>query len=813
MDGDGTQDARGVRGVRGRAVPGPAVPLPPVPRTSPTVRSQPQHEGQHTQPVASWLDTPRPDTALGVWRFGHVPPRPGSRRRKLAPTTVAGSLIPLAFGAFLWTLWLRGNFPYQGTLVRLFTPNEWWYGGSLWPRDGVWQAPVARKVADNLFFLLLVCSMGYLGSWPALIRHWFGRWGQPARARVAAAGALVALLLVFPFFDSDPVPVYTTMILLTALITGGWGATDNPLVVLLLVAAIALAVLWPAARWGDWVPLLRRWSAARKAGPRPGAEPVAAKPSQWPSLRTAGQTQAADALATEVHTGRMNDVDCARIHRSWEALRRAGRLASFTETVLRHGAAAWTHPSGARDLPRRTATHDLLAGQVRIGRWATAERTLAAYQEAGAALEPVTLGTSLLAVGPPGSGRTDRLMVPVAESLNLQALTGACAVVAVGMAGAPLGPDTAYDVVVRPGDPASLHSLDLYAESADPDEAAAVLAEGLVGDIETIDTGRAATALAQLIGPYRAAYGSFPTVPTLRELVEGRREVLAALLDRLPAHDAPTMRRELEPWLRQTGAAVTAGPAIADRLSLLDRPAFRESFGGGIPEGGHIAEDGVAGRDAPPVRPFSLRAIAHHPLRVRIDLPEQSHEEAAHLLARLVLAQFFTVARAGGARDHFLGLVIDDASGAVTPGTVRAVQRLRSHNAGVALGLRTLGDVPESLHGPLLSAVGCRAALSGVTTWDGRAFAEAWGTEWVETTEVAHHTVFADQPMTRALHALRKLVTGKAVTTEAVTVRQVERERWSASELAHAVPAGHAVLSLTNVKGEHAPPLLVDLRE
>ena len=33
-----------------------------------------------------------------------------------------------------------------------------------------------------------------------------------------------------------------------------------------------------------------------------------------------------------------------------------------------------------------------------------------------------------------------------------------------------------------------------------------------------------------------------------------------------------------------------------------------------------------------------------------------------------------------------------------------------------------------------------------------------------------------------------------------------------ASELAHAVPPGHAVLSLTSVRGEHAPPLLVDLR-
>ena len=143
---------------------------------------------------------------------------------------------------------------------------------------------------------------------------------------------------------------------------------------------------------------------------------------------------------------------------------------------------------------------------------------------------------------------------------------------------------------------------------------------------------------------------------------------------------------------------------------------------------------------------------------------------------------------------------------------MRRLQRLRSQNAGVVLALRSVGDVPEALHGPLYGAVGCRMAFSGITTWDGGRFAQTWGTEWVETTEVAKHTVFADQPMTRAIHALRKLVTGKAVTTDAVTVRQVERERWSASQLAHEVPPGHAVLSLTSVRGEHAPPLLVDLR-
>lgn len=140
-----------------------------------------------------------------------------------------------------------------------------------------------------------------------------------------------------------------------------------------------------------------------------------------------------------------------------------------------------------------------------------------------------------------------------------------------------------------------------------------------------------------------------------------------------------------------------------------------------------------------------------------------------------MLAQFTSGAAARTDRSLFAFLALDDATHAVTAESVRAVQRLRNCNAGVLLTLRGLGDVPESLHAALLGSVGCHMTFSGVTTWDGRLFAQAWGTEWVETTEVAKHTVFADQPLTRAVHALRKLVTGKAVTTDAVTVRRGAR--------------------------------------
>ncbi|MFG2334556.1 ATP/GTP-binding protein [Streptomyces sp. NPDC048604] len=787
----------------------PAVPelppqAPPVPASAPSAapgappRPARAPEAPAGAAVAVWLDAPRPKAGLGIWRFRHVEP-PLREPARLAPITVAGLLIPLVVGLILWSAWRRGTVPYLWVPLQTLTPVEWWHTGTTSPRD--WRGAEAHVVYSGVIFLLIAYAVARLGSWGKVVHHYLDRFGPGTRAGLAAAGALAALVFVWPDAFGvgwDPLPIAQPVLALVVLVGGGYTVLSSPFLVYPLYALITAAVVWPFARAGGWAALVRAWRSRSPRPARPAAAAAQAPASQWPELRAAGEQRAAERLADEVRAGRMNDVDCARVRRAWTLARGdARRRASFTDAVADRGAAAALHPSGGRDLPRRSAEHDLFVGQVRIGRYAAAERTPHAYTGAGLALDPGLLGTSLLAVGPSGAGKTRRLTAPVVEALTLQALTGACAVVAVGAPGAPLGPDDAYDVVIRLGDPASRHDLDLYAGAADPDEAAALLAEGLVGDVEGVETRRAATALAQLIGPYREAHGAFPTVPALRELLEARPETLQALLDRLPQDAASGMRRELESRIRQVGTAADVGPALADRLASLDRPAFAEFFGGGA--GG--------------VRPFSLRSVGSHPLRVRIALPEGGHEETSRLLARLLLAQFQTVARADTARRHFVCLVLDDAAGALTPGTVRALARLRPQNAGAVLALRSLAEVPEALHGQLLAAVGCRMAFSGVTTWDGRAFAEAWGTERVETTEVAHHTVFADQPMTRALHAVRKMVTGKAVTTDAVTVREVERERWSASELAHEVPAGHAVLSLTHVRGESTPPLLVDLRD
>ncbi|RST15635.1 ATP-binding protein [Streptomyces sp. WAC05374] len=544
------------------------------------------------------------------------------------------------------------------------------------------------------------------------------------------------------------------------------------------------------ARVGHIPEIWRRY--ARKKDTPPPPPPPDADPVDWPELRDAGLTEAAQRLAEATRSGALGDVDYARIRRAWQGVRtHPDRLPAFTEAVRAHGPAACAHPSGLRDLPVRTAAHDLATAQVRIGTAADHPRNPYARRTTGVALEPAVLGTSLLAVGPAGSGKTVRLVRPVVESLCLQALANRACVVAVTAHGTALAPDAAFDVIVSVGRPDSTHDLDLYGGADDPDEAARMLAEALVGDLVP-DSRRAATALAQLIGPYRAAHGHFPAVPELRELLGGAPRALAEL--RAAVAGDPAQLRELDARERQAERGDDVGVLLAERVAFLDRPAFARFF-----------RTGAEGRR------FSPRAI-EHPLRVRVDLPERGHAEASRIVARLLLAQFTEAALARRDRSLFACLVLDDATYTVTADSVRAIQRLRSAHAGVVLALRTLEDVPEALRGPLLGAVGCRMAFAGIASWDGGRFAETWGTEWVQMRDVTNRQIISDEPLTKALHFLRRLVTGKAATAEAVTVREVERQRWSASDLAHGVPPGHAVLSLTGVRGEHVPPLLVDLR-
>ncbi|MFJ8940674.1 ATP-binding protein [Streptomyces sp. NPDC102365] len=703
MDSDGTHDARGTHADR---VPRPAGPPRVPPRPTQAPGGPPRPDGSA---FLTWLRTPRPEAAPGVWRFGHRP-RPEVEPEQIpARQLLSGALIAFLVGYLVWSLLWNG---YLG---------------------GWWLLPLYAMIPDS--------------------------WAQPH--------SFGSVVVVYAYY-----------------------------------VAVALGIMIGVGRLGRWSEVWRRYGppAWRRAAPVDERPPAPEEdPAQWNVLRAAGAPDAADRLGADARAGLMRDVDHARITRAWQGVR-SGRhsLATFTGAVLREGAAACPHPSGDRDLPGRLARHDLVTGQVRLGTTADDPRNPYAYRGTGLALGPELLGTSLLAVGPAGSGKTSGVVWPLVESLCLHALAGRAAVVVVGAAGAGLGPVDAYDVVVRVGNTESVYDLDLYGGTTDPDEAAAVLAEALVGDLAdphpSGDSRRSTTVLAQLLGPYRAVHGRFPSVPELRQLLDGAPGPLGALRKALTDGGQESLLRELDARERQLGQPGDLSGVLADRVALLDRPAFAGFFD-------------TSGQ----TRPFSLRAL-DHPVRVRIDLPQRGHADASRILSRLVLAQFAASVAVREDRSLFACLVLDDATGVVTPEAVRGIQRLRSANAGVVMTLRTLDDAPRPLRSPLLGAIGCRVALSGLTPWDGQDFAEVWGKEWIEARDVTDRQIIAETPAGKAVHMLRRVITGNAPTARAVTVRQVERERWSASELAHAVPPGHAVLSLTSVRGEHAPPLLVDLR-
>ncbi|GAA0373561.1 ATP/GTP-binding protein [Streptomyces blastmyceticus] len=806
----GPQEPAGHRGVPPRPAGPPRVPAVP-PQGAPAPGQQPE------SPFMTWLRAPRAKAQPGVWAFDHRPRAPEEPGRVPGRQLISGAVIAFLCGWLFWSLLWHGYLgPYWKWPLRAMAPGSW--------QDGTEEWMIASYVYYALAACVLAVGFGRVGRWPELWRRFvtplwerFWRRMPPSvspprperlvarplvrRAALAFAGVWAVWLLCW---NGAVGSVWIWP--LVAFTPDSWDPLSRLYAGYSYYVLFTLLLLSIACRIGCWRELWRRYGPADQrvrrhdAGhqTRGTARTAQDDPAEWPQMRAAGAHDAAERLAAEARSGAMNDVDHSRIQRAWESVRaQPSRLASFTEAVLRHGAAACAHPSGARDLPVRAALHDLVTRQVRLGTAADDDRNPYVHRGAGCALDPGLLGTSLLAVGPPGSGKTARLVRPVLESLCLQALAGRTAVVAVGASGAGLAPDEAFDIVVKIGRPDSAYDLDLYGGTDDPDEAAAVLAEGLVGDLTATLPGeggrRAATALAQILGPYRAAHGRFPSVPELRELLDGSATAFGALRDTLAAAGQDAQVRELDARERQAQRAGDAGPLLADRLALLDRPAFARFFD-----------------TTRPGRTFSLRTL-EHPLRVRIDLPERGHAEASRMLARLVLAQFTecTVGRAD--RSLFACLVLDDATHAVTPEAVRGLGRLRSANAGAVLTLRTLDDVPETLRSALLGSVGCRMAFSGVTTWDGARFAEVWGKEWVEARDITDRQVIAHEPLTRAAHILRRLVTGRAVTAQSVTVRQVERERWSASELAHAVPAGHAVLSVTSVRGASAPPVLVDL--
>jgi hypothetical protein len=734
--------------------------------------------------LRTWLRTPRYSEAPGVYGFGRDERQlKQARIEREARTRPDATLIRRA------VLWL---------VVALFT-----FTGALYVY--VWL--VMKTMPEFLWsvllyvvpYVVLIPLYAYLGRWHELVWPYLRPYWQRMDRRAEANGrprpeqvrrAALFLAVGFVLWMALMTPFVELLLLIfprAALHDGQW-----------LVRLVYNGAFLAGAAWlGRWDVVLKPYAVPpreRAAGPE-GEEDGAPDADLWPELRAAGQDDAADLLDEEADTGRLRDIDYLRLRRVIEA-GDADRayLADVAEEIADNGAAACRHGSGQRDVRPRRADHDLLTGQVRIGTGTTDPKNDAVYRGTGFALEPDTLGTSMLVVGAANDGEPARLLDPVIETMSLRALAGTASLVVIDAKGDEFERPGGYDREVVVGDPDSPSGLDLYGGAASPEDAADRLAAAaLPAGAPGLDDG-ASNALRQVLSAYVAAHGRYPEVGTLLDLLDGTEASLAAL-----EHDLAAAGRLAthERALRSLARGDDAARLLVQRLAVLERPGVGVLF-------------------APGRERFAAADIAR-PLRVRIALNEAAHPEAARLIGRLVLAQFVqamaTHGRARGPRRVFACLVAADAGRLVDEYTAKGLHWARNRRAGLVLSVRSLDDLAPALRTTVFDAAGCKAVVPGASRHDAELFAEHWGkTERQEELSVTTGTPDGGLFKRMRLSVLGALFGEKAGgRSKRVTMHTVERYRWSPAEITGDLATRHAIISLTTRKGGRTPPVLIDL--
>ena len=748
MDTEGTYDSRGTRSGASGAAPGR-------PATARTAAHAGPRTGRAAPPLGDWLRIPRPLAEPGVWRSGHTarPAEDAGAHARPAAARRSGDLAPVRC-MLVWSLWRNGYIPYWRVPLKLFTPDAWW--GPFDHQPLTHGAVRALDIYRLLIIGAIVYGFGRLGNWPAAFERAVAGRGPAARAAAAAAGALLVWILVW----TGTVP---GMELTFSFVAGPWMGTDRTLTTVVtytLYALITLVIVWPFARLGRWSRLRRRNADG------PPAEPHGAPERAWNrGPGTARRRPRREGpRGWRGRSGRVARTARRRAGRGRRPARRGGpvgpderrRLRPYpTRLDLRAGR---QHPAGRLHRHRAAQRRRRLHPPLRRARSARSAPpgTICSSARSGSARSPTTsatrtptaaraspstpalLGTSLLAVGPPGCGQ-DRAARPARRR------------VAVPPGARRAGRGRRGRRRRHPSSEPTTRSTS-WSSSATPPPS-------------TTSTCTAAPPTPTRPRPSSPRRWS-ATSPTARRRQPARRHRPRPAARPLPRRPRPLprraraagaagrrpgrarapcarrwtrpgsagrMHRELDARARQSGAPGDVGPA-ARRPGRAARPARVRR---------------ILRRHRRQARPFSLRAL-DHPLRVRIDLPERGHAEASRMLARLVLAQFTASAVARADRSLFACLVLDDATAHASPPTPCAASSgCAPPTPGPCSRCAPSTTSRRRCARALLGAVGCRMAFSGVTTWDGERFAEAWGTEWVETRDVTDrhdHRGRADDP-------------------------------------------------------------------